>query len=376
MNSTTDLETIAPLFKPFRLGSLDLANRVVMAPMTRLHSPNGIPGEDVAAYYRRRAEGGVSLIITEGTYIDHKAANGYDNAPAFYGEKALAGWKKVVEEVHAAGGKIIPQIWHVGSVRRAGLQPDPAVPGQGPSEIREDDHVVVQQMSIDDIKEVIASYVRAALDTQKLGFDGIEIHAAHGYLIDQFYWEGSNHRQDAYGGSLEKRSRLGLEIVTAIRAAVGPDFPIVYRFSQWKGQDYNARIAQSPEELARILQPLAQAGVDVFHASTRRFWEPAFEGSEDNLATWARKLTGKPVVTVGSVSLDKQFSSGIFSGTEDPKAATTDLKELNRRLARDDFDLVAVGRALLSDPQWANKMKAGQLDLITPFDKEALQSLT
>src|ERR1700739_2080855 len=120
------------LFRPFQLKGLSLANRIVMAPMTRSHSPGGVPGEDVAAYYRRRALGGVGLIITEGTYTDHPAASGYQDVPTLFGEAALTGWRRVVEAVHDAGTAIIPQLWHVGAVRRLGMAPDPSVPGIGP----------------------------------------------------------------------------------------------------------------------------------------------------------------------------------------------------------------------------------------------------
>jgi 2,4-dienoyl-CoA reductase-like NADH-dependent reductase (Old Yellow Enzyme family) len=137
--------------------------------------------------------------------------------------------------------------------------------------------------------------------------DGVEIHGAHGYLIDQFFWEGSNRRDDEYGGDLAGRSRFAIELIQAVRAAVGPDFPIIFRFSQWKQQDYTARLVQTPQALAAFLQPLSEAGVDIFHCSTRRFWEPEFDGSELNLAGWTRQLTGKPTITVGSVGLDGEF---------------------------------------------------------------------
>src|SRR5512139_2296731 len=121
------------LFRTFPFGDVTLRNRVVMAPMTRNFSPGGVPGDDVVAYYRRRAKGGVGLIVTEGTTVPHPAANGYERIPAFHGEGALAGWRNVAEAVHAEGGAIIPQLWHVGSVRKTGTEPDPSVPPHAPS---------------------------------------------------------------------------------------------------------------------------------------------------------------------------------------------------------------------------------------------------
>ncbi|ARS52487.1 NADH:flavin oxidoreductase [Kushneria konosiri] len=366
----------APLFEPLSLGPVTIPNRIVMAPMTRNQSPGGVPGDDVAAYYKSRAEGGVGLIITEGTYIDHPGANGYPAVPAFYGEAALAGWKKVVDGVHAAGGRIVPQLWHVGRERRPGVEPDMSVPGFGPMSIVEDGVEVVKAMTEQDIQDVAASFARAAREAKAIGFDGIELHGAHGYLIDQFLWAQSNQRRDEYGGSVENRLRFPRLIVRAVREAVGPDFPIIFRFSQWKLSDYEARIAETPEALGELLNPLAADGVDIFHASTRRVWEPAFEGSSKTLATWARELTGCPVIAVGSVGLDKTFRTGHFTRTEDPTSKSrVNVEELAMWRARGDFDMIAIGRALLSDPQWARKVRDGRLDELSDFDTRALDEL-
>lgn len=366
--------TANALFTPFRLGALELPSRVVMAPMTRSFSPNGVPHAGVVEYYRRRAAAGVGLIITEGTTVGHKAANGYANVPRFHGEGALAGWKQVVEAVHAEGGRIVPQLWHVGSVRRLGVEPDPQVPGYGPTGKIKDGVELVHEMSRQDIDEVIAAFAQAARDAQAIGMDGVEIHGAHGYLIDQFFWEGSNKRSDGYGGDLAARSRFAIELIAAVRAAVGPDFPVIFRFSQWKQQDYTARLVRTPEELEAFLRPLSAAGVDIFHCSTRRFWEPEFEGSELNLAGWVRQLTGKPTITVGSVGLSgSEFLQ--FFGNTDEVARPAGVEGLLARLENQEFDLVAVGRALLVDPEWAAKIRDGRQEEILPFSREALKSL-
>ncbi|MDO6487427.1 NADH:flavin oxidoreductase [Colwellia sp. 6_MG-2023] len=365
----------AKLFESFSAGSLNLKNRTVMAPMTRTFSPNYIPTDDVAKYYRRRAEGNVGLIITEGTFISHKAANGYERVPAIFGDEALAGWKHVVDEVHAAGGKIAPQLWHVGSVRKEGIGPDKEVPGYSPSGLYKPGAPNGVAMSKADIDDVVASFAQAAADAKAIGFDAIEVHGAHGYLVDQFFWEGTNQRDDEYGGSLENRTRFGVEIVKAIREKVGKDFPIIFRFSQWKQQDYNTKLCQTPEELATFLTLLSDAGVDIFHASTRRFWLPEFEGSDLNLAGWTKKLINKPVITVGSVGLDSDFTgegSVDLAGTSNP----TGIEGLLTRLNNDEFDLVAIGRALLVDPEWVNKIEHNKEDEIAPFNKEALMKLS
>lgn len=322
------------LFTPFELGNLKLANRTVMAPMTRGFSPNGIPSDDVVEYYRKRAEGGVGLIITEGTLINHPAATDNTSYPSFYGKEALAGWKKVVDAVHGAGGKIMPQIWHIGATRKPGTGPVPDAPTASPSGLVAKDKKIFEPLTTDEIAGLVAAYAQAAFDAQQLGFDGVEIHGAHGYLIDQFFWEDTNARTDKYGGSLAARSQFAIEIVKAIRERVGKDFPIVLRWSQWKQQDYEARLVTTPEELAEFLKPLSDAGVDIFHCSQRRFWEPEFEGSDLNLAGWVKKLTGKPAISVGSVGLDQEFISS-FRGEG---AAVTNIDNLIEKLDNKEFD--------------------------------------
>jgi 2,4-dienoyl-CoA reductase-like NADH-dependent reductase (Old Yellow Enzyme family) len=358
------------LFRPLVFGSHTLRNRIVMAPMTRRRAPQGIPGPDVAAYYRRRAEGGVGLIISEGTYIDHPGASCYENAPDFFGDAALAGWRKVLHEVHDAGACMIPQLWHVGSYRRLGMAPDAAVPGFGPVAISEDGVERVRAITDRDVEEIAASYARGAAAAQGLGFDGVAVHGAHGYLADQFFWTKTNTRADALGGDLAARCRFAAAIVAAMRAAVGPDFPIVFRFSQWKQDDYDAAIADTPEELGVILDTLRGAGVDVFDVSTRRFWTPAFPGSDLSLAAWTKRLSGKSVIAVGCVGLDQPHQSKFYRTKDNVAANVTDVRHVVEAMARGDFDLVAAGRALLADPQWPNKVRQGDFASIKPFRHE------
>jgi 2,4-dienoyl-CoA reductase-like NADH-dependent reductase (Old Yellow Enzyme family) len=362
------------LFQPFPFGPSVLRNRIAMAPMTRNHSPGGVPGPDVVRYYARRAAGGAGLIISEGTYIDHPASNGYANVPAFHGA-ALAGWQKVLAEVHGHGALMVPQLWHVGAVRRKGMEPATDVGSMGPEDMVENGEAVVKAMSRQDIAEVTASYARAARAAQQLGFDGVEIHAAHGYLIDQFLWERTNRRSDEYGGSIENRSRFALEIVGAMRQAVSPDFPLIFRFSQWKMSDYAARIAHSADELARILIPLAQAGVDIFHASTRRFWEPAFEGSDESLPACTRRVTGKPVIAVGSIGMAQQHETRRLRTRDNVGSQVADLDRMLASMAHGDFDLIAVGRGMLADADWADKVRQGDMSGLNSLTEEAMQTL-
>jgi 2,4-dienoyl-CoA reductase-like NADH-dependent reductase (Old Yellow Enzyme family) len=365
--------TVASLFAPFRIGGLELPNRVVMAPMTRNQSPGGVPGDDVVGYYRRRAEHGVGLIITEGTVIEHPASASGPRVPSFFGSDALAGWAKVARAVHDAGGRIIPQLWHVGATRKAGGEPNPDALPIGPSGLDLTGNVVNQPLTETAVGKLIDAYANAAADARRLGFDGIELHGAHGYLIDQFFWERTNRRADRYGGDLVGRTRFAVEVVKACRRQTAPDFPIVLRFSQWKSSDYDAKLARTPEELGRFLAPLLDAGVDVFHCSTRRFWAPEFEGSPLNLAGWARKLSGKPSITVGSVGLDADFTSSLREGKPAGVARFDAVLEM---LERGEVDLVAVGRALLVDPAWAEKIRQERYHELVPFTPEALKTLS
>ncbi len=360
------------LFSSFNNKSLSLDNRIVMAPMTRQFSPDGIPTSDVAGYYRRRAEGGTGLIITEGTTVNDKVATMGATIPRFHGEDALEGWKQVVDEVHNAGGKIMPQIWHVGMARVAENAPFPELPSTGPSGLFKPGKQGAEPMTVAHIESVINAFAEAAADAQEIGMDGVEIHGAHGYLVDQFFWEGTNQRTDSWGGSMENRGRFAVEIIKAIRAATSKDFPIVLRYSQWKQQDYTARLAHSPQELEQFLQPLSEAGVDIFHCSQRRYWENEFDGSELNLAGWTKKITGKPTITVGSVGLNDDFF-GAFKGQDSSTRSVDDLLE---RLDVGEFDLVAVGRALLQDPSWANKIKEGRTDELMQYSGKSLGSLS
>ena len=359
------------LFSPFSCRGLNLPNRIVMAPMTRSFSPGGVPGEDVAAYYERRASADVGLIVTEGTTVDRAGASNDARVPFFHGEEALSGWSNVVSKVHAVGGKIAPQLWHMGMARKPGTGPNPDAPCDGPSGVTHTGKAVQDPPTEAEIDDMVNSFARSAGHAARLGFDAIEIHGAHGYLIDEFFWDVMNIREDKYGGGLSERATFAAEIIKACRKAVGPDMPIVLRFSQWKQQDYGAKLAQTPQELEAFLSVFIDAGVDILHCSQRRFWEPEFEGSELNLAGWAKKLTGAPTITVGSVGLSSDFI-GAFAGQG---SGVAPLDNLLTRLDAGEFDLVAVGRALLQDPHWAAKVKAGQFEDLSDYDAAALKVL-
>jgi 2,4-dienoyl-CoA reductase-like NADH-dependent reductase (Old Yellow Enzyme family) len=364
----------APLFSPMSVAGLKLRNRLVMAPMTRNFSPGGVPGADVAAYYGRRAES-LGLLITEGTYVD-EGSGGSTRVPRFFGDAPLAGWREVADAVRAAGGAVFPQLWHTGVTRKPGSGPFPDAPVLSPSGITPSGRAVAEPATAAQLAAVTASYARAAAAAKAAGFSGVELHGAHGYLLDEFHWPQTNRRTDAYGGGMAGRVRLSAEVAAAVRDTVGPDYPVAFRFSQWKGGHYDARIADSPAELEAFLTPLAAAGVTIFHASTRRYWLPAFDGSDRTLAGWTRDLTGLPVIAVGSVGVAAPFLGVADDGRSAarPQASLT-LAPLVDLLNRGEFDLVAVGRAVLADPAWAAKIADGRLAGIRPYDKSADDTL-
>jgi 2,4-dienoyl-CoA reductase-like NADH-dependent reductase (Old Yellow Enzyme family) len=362
-----------PLFQPYHLKTLRLKNRIVMAPMTRSFSPGGVPAVNVADYYDRRATGEVGLIISEGTVVNRPASSNDLAIPHFFGEKALLGWKAVIDRVHADGGAMAPQLWHMGVVAPKDASWRPAAPFEGPSGLVAPGKIGGVAMTVRDITDTIAAFAEAAAQARRLGFDAVEIHGAHGYLIDQFFWHPTNQRTDGYGGkTLAERTRFAVELITAVRQATGPDFPICFRVSQWKLQDYTARLATTPEEMEAWLTPLAQAGVNIFHCSQRRFWDAEFPGSDLNFAGWAKKLTGQSTITVGSIGLSGDFIAAFQGEASKPSS----LDELLRRFNRGDFDLVAVGRALLADADWARKINEGRLSELRGFSKSALATLS
>jgi len=283
-----------------------------------------------------------------------------------------------VDAVHAAGGKIAPQLWHMGPIRMAGTGPHPEAPSVSPSGLwgpldramLPPDYLEAVKRpgnpaSESEIADVIAGFARSAAHADKLGFDAIALHGAHGYLLDSFLWSETNRRDDRWGGDIMRRTRLPAEVVRAVRRAVPADKPVIYRLSQWKLQDYDARLAETPDELATIVGALADAGVDIFDVSTRHFDAPAFAGSDMGLAGWVRKLGGKPVMTVGGIGFDKDLQSSFVEAT----SPIDNLAEVAARFGRGEFDLVAVGRAVLMDAGWLGKARRGEG--FRPFDISA-----
>ena len=364
------------LFQPVKVGPLELKNRIVMAPMTRAMSPGGVPGENVAQYYRRRAAGGAGH-VTEGTFVP-TGVQARSKCAALYGDDALAGWKRVVADGFCRCQDISPTM---------ACGTDPQAEGRR-RQVFDDDYMaavvdlpespvanalqlahVAETATQQEIDEIVEEYGIAAESARRLGFDGVEVHGAHGYLIDQFLWNKTNLRDDRYGGNITRRSRFGADVIREIRRRVGTDFCVTLRISTWKQQDYSAKLATSPAQWEQIVTPLAEAGVDAFHVSQRRFWEGEF-GSDMNLAGWTKKLTGKPTITVGSLTLNNSMMEMMEGEGGNPE---DNLAPLYRCFERGDYDLVAIGRAMIANPDWALKIRTGES--LRPYSLAMLHAL-
>lgn len=371
---------LSALFTPFKVGNLELANRIVMPAMGLAACEEGMPNAEHAAYYARRALGGTGLVMTEGVYIDHPSSGDNPLLGRFHGERSLQGWRRVATEVHAAGALVMPELWHVGLIPLVadvmageGIRYRAELGQVSPSGYIAAGKKVAEGMTQAQIDCVIEAYGRGADTARALGFDGVEIHGGHGYLIDQFLWSGLNRRTDAYGGSPRARGRFAAQVVEECRRRLGPHLPLVMRISQWKTIDYGATIASTPEELEQLLGPMVDAGVDMFDCSQRRFWEPVFPDSDLNFAGWTKKVTGKPTMTIGSVGLDCDMQASLGMG-QTAQCALWSLDELARRFSRGEFDLVGVGRAMIAQPDWAQIVRDGRWNELKGFSPDAISS--
>ncbi|MCW5828728.1 MAG: NADH:flavin oxidoreductase [Deltaproteobacteria bacterium] len=342
---------MADIFDSFELKHLKLPNRVVVAPMTRMQcGTEGIPTDAVIAYYRRFAEGGAGLIITEGVYTDTTASKGYFGEPGIVNGAQEAGWKKVADAVHSAGGLVGMQLFHTGRcshskiIGRTPLAPS-AVPAKGMHASAGGPMEMPEAMTEAQIEESLQGFTDSSRKAKASGMDCVEIHGAHGYLIHQFYYSDSNTRTDRWGGMIENRIRFPVELVRRVRAAVGPDYPVLYRFSEFRVDDLKYSHPETLDIFRALVPALEKAGVDVFHVSTYDAFKP-FHDTGKPLLAHVREMTKKPLVGVGKLG-------------EDPARA--------RELVRSGLaELAALGKPMLANADWANRVRTGQP--LTPFE--------
>ncbi|GAA0435311.1 NADH:flavin oxidoreductase [Lentibacillus halophilus] len=333
------------LFETATLGSTTLNNRVAVSPMTRTSAtPEGLATDQMASYYASFARGGFGLIITEGTYIDDKYSQAYVNQPGIaYDEQAQA-WKNVVDSVHQEGAKIVMQLQHSGALSqgnrftRETLAPSSIQP-QG-EQLKmysgEGSFKTPNEATKAEVQEVIDGFVHAAERAQSVGFDGVEFHGANGYLLDAFLTDYTNKRTDEYGGSLENRTRLLVEVSQAVREAVGKEFIIGIRISQAKINNFAHKWTGKEHDADVIFRQLGQADYDYIHVTEYKAWEPAFDTNEAPLAALAKKYAGLPVIANGHL--------------EDPSHAED-------MIANKEADVIALGKGALANHDWVNKVK-------------------
>ena len=333
------------LWEPFRIRRMELRNRIVMPPMvTRYASDDGCVTERTKNYYEARARSGVALIIVEATYI-HRRGWAFANQLGISDDKFIPSMSELVQAVHRHGAKIAIQLHHggrEGNSKLSGMQPVSASPL--PGLVGE----VPKELTVDEIAEIIEAFAQAAIRAKKAGFDGVELHGAHGYLINQFLSPASNKRQDSYGGDARNRARFMVEVIRAVREVVGEDYPLWVRMD---GKEYGIEegiTLADAQETARMAQ---SAGVDAIHVSA---WGPKAPNNLttatftpavlEELAEGIKKVVTVPVIAVGRIT---------------PEAG-------ERLLEEGKADLIAIGKALLTDPEFPSKVASNRLEDITP----------
>jgi 2,4-dienoyl-CoA reductase-like NADH-dependent reductase (Old Yellow Enzyme family) len=361
---------LAPLLQPLDVRQLHLKSRFVMPGMQRSWCVDGAPDHRLRDYYRRRILGGAALVISESCAINHPSAT-KDPTFAQISPATSDAWRTVIDTVHEAGGRMFLQLWHQGAVNYGGdADRNPDFVALSPSGFSHPGETFGRAATAADLHSIRDAFVQGAIDAQEIGADGVELHSCHGFLLDQFLWPRTNLRTDQYGGpTIADRATFPAEVAAAVRAAVGPDFVISMRISQWKESDYDARIVETPDELGQLIPLLRAAGVDIFHVSTRRFWTPEWEGSDLGLAGWVKSFTDAKVIAVGSIGLDIDVMATLTGQEAQPTGASR-IDELVRRFERGDFDMVSVGRSQIGDPDWVAKMRDGRIPDIRPFRRD------
>ncbi len=346
------------IWEPFRIGGMELKNRVVIPSMvTQYASKEGYVTERIKNYYEARARGGAALLIVEGTYV-HSRGRGLLNLLNISDDKFISGMSELVQVIHRHDTKAALQIYHCGrktTSKLIGMQPVApsslvGAGGEVPKELTIDEVAggeVPKELTIDEIAEIVACFARAAFRVKRAGFDGVEIHGAHGFLIDEFLSRSSNKRQDSYGGDLPNRARFLIEIIKAVKEAVGKSYPVWCRING-KVYEEEGTSLEEAQETARMAQ---DAGADAIHVSAFGSGNPIFLASPTfvpaviaNLAEGIKKAVTIPVIAVGKIT---------------PEAG-------ERILEEGKADFIAIGRGFLADPELINKVASGELEDITP----------
>lgn len=368
MSSVTIDMSKTNLFKPIKVGNVELKNRLAYAPTTRLRADeNGCPTDSMLEYYRRRAENNGGLLIIEAT-APHPSMGIYSHAPILYTEEQVQSFKKIVDAVHAEGSAIGVQLWDIGRASDAALLKKAGYQLHGPSAIYFDEesekkaiaaHNEIKEMTLDDIKQVVKYYIESTTKAVKeCGFDFVEIHGAHGYLIDSFLQDSANHRSDQYGGSIENKARLALEVIDGCIEAVGAEHIsirlspyAVFQGSEGIHSKINPMVTWG--YLLSELQNRADKGKEMAYISVV---EPRMSGVDENEdaknvdMSWIQAIWKGVIVTAGNY-LDKRY-----------------IDKLPTIVNRDNRTIIAVSRYYTSNPDLADRLQRG-LEL-TPYHRE------
>ncbi len=334
------------LFEPIKVGALELPHRIVMAPLTRSRAGRErVPNDMMARYYGQRA--GAAMIISEATIISPTAA-GYAWTPGIYNKEQVAGWKKITKAVHDKGGRIICQLWHCGRVSHPDLLPGGVLPagpsanvprkGQAFTETGFKDFAATRALETAEIKDIIADYVQAAKNAKEAGFDGIEVHGANGYLLEQFLYNGVNERTDEYGGSIENRARLMLEVLDAV-LEVWPANRVGLRISPWGGSNdmHGSDIEQTYEYLAQKLDDLDLAYLSLVERSWGSVQEREAADAPPSITAFIRQFYEGAILSAGGFGAESAASI----------------------LQAGDAQLVAFGKLYISNPDLPERLRAG-----------------
>ena len=323
------------LFSSFKIKNSVFKNRIGVAPMTRVSSSkDSIPRKDVLEFLVRRADNDVALVYTEAIVTDYESAQGYPNQSRLLTQRQIDAWRPVVKAIQDAGSVAVMQMFHCGRMAWPEINPAGRVIAPSPVTTKQDNaltgkpYTVPDEMSRFDIDHVVNGFAETAKGAVEAGFDGIEIHGAHGYLINQFLSGYSNRRTDEYGGSAENRFRFAREVIRAVKPVVPDDRLLLFRISNWGVADASVSLFESEEEWQQMIQLLDAEPLDAISVSTMNYADRVF-GTDKNMAQLTRAVTDKPIILCG----------GIY----DRKTADDALQ---------DADLVLSGKSLLLNPDW------------------------
>jgi 2,4-dienoyl-CoA reductase-like NADH-dependent reductase (Old Yellow Enzyme family) len=331
------------LFSPFTLKSFNLKNRIGVAPMTRMSSPaDSIPRQDVLDFLIRRAKNQASIVYTEAIVTDYESAQGYPKQSRLVTQRQIEAWKPVVKAIQKEGAVAIMQMFHCGRMAWPEINPVNRVIAPSPITPKQDNpmtgapYPVPDEMSKFDIEHVILGFVETAKGAVEAGFDGIEIHGAHGYLISNFLSSYSNQRIDEYGGSVESRYRFAHEIIDAVQKVVPEDRLLTFRISNWGVADMEVSLFESKSEWQQIIKMLSKEPIDAISVSTYDYSASAF-GTNQNMAQITREVTDQPIMICGKIY--------------DRASAEDALK---------DADVVLSAKSILLNPNWVEDVRSGK----------------